>query len=49
MTKLLLRTVALTFLLASPVMAADIAVKAPPPAPASAYNWTGWYVGGNVG
>jgi len=33
--------------------AADLAVKAPPPppmAPASAYfNWTGFYVGGNVG
>jgi outer membrane immunogenic protein len=23
--------------------------QAPPPAPAPVYNWTGWYVGGNVG
>jgi outer membrane immunogenic protein len=30
--------------------AADIAVKAPPsPPPAPVYNWTGFYVGGNVG
>jgi len=26
-----------------------MAVKAPPPAPAPVYNWTGWYVGGNLG
>jgi outer membrane immunogenic protein len=24
-------------------------VKAPPPPPAPVHNWTGWYVGGNVG
>src|SRR5262249_48467700 len=29
--------------------AADMAVKAPPPAPAPVYNWTGWYVGVNAG
>jgi outer membrane immunogenic protein len=29
--------------------AADMAVKAPPPAPASVYNWTGWYAGVNAG
>jgi outer membrane immunogenic protein len=28
--------------------AADLALKAPPP-PAPVYNWTGWYVGLNVG
>jgi len=30
-------------------LAADIGVKAPLPAPAPAYNWTGFYVGGNAG
>jgi opacity protein-like surface antigen len=30
--------------------AADMAVKAPPPAtPAAPYNWSGFYVGGNFG
>jgi outer membrane immunogenic protein len=29
--------------------AADMAVKAPPSAPAPVDSWTGWYVGGNVG
>jgi outer membrane immunogenic protein len=29
--------------------AADMPVKAPSPAPAPVYSWTGWYVGGNVG
>jgi outer membrane immunogenic protein len=29
--------------------AADMAVKAPPIAPVVAYNWTGCYIGGNVG
>ncbi len=30
-------------------VAADMAVKAPPPAAAPAYSWTGFYVGGNAG
>src|SRR5947208_1086204 len=29
--------------------AADMALKAPPPAPVLAPTWTGFYVGGNVG
>jgi outer membrane immunogenic protein len=29
--------------------AADMAVKAPPPAPAPVSSWTGWYVGVNTG
>jgi outer membrane immunogenic protein len=34
--------------LASAASAADMALKAPPPAP-PAWNWTGFYVGGNIG
>jgi len=33
----------------TPALAADMALKAPPPPPAPVYSWTGWYVGGNVG
>jgi outer membrane immunogenic protein len=49
--KLVLRSVALTAMIAGPAMAADMPVKAPPKAvaPAPAYSWTGFYVGGNVG
>jgi outer membrane immunogenic protein len=36
-------------LLGTPAFAADMAVKAAPPAPAPVYNWTGWYVGVNAG
>jgi outer membrane immunogenic protein len=39
----------LTALLATPAMAGDMALKAPPPSPIAEPNWTGWYVGGNVG
>jgi outer membrane immunogenic protein len=40
-----------TFVLAASgsAFAADIAVKAPLPAPVPVYNWTGWYVGVNAG
>jgi outer membrane immunogenic protein len=51
MKKILLAAVALT-VLAAPAMAADLAVKAPAYKalpPVYAYNWTGCYVGGNVG
>jgi outer membrane immunogenic protein len=36
-------------LIGSSALAADVAVKAPPPAPAPVYNWTGWYAGVNAG
>jgi outer membrane immunogenic protein len=36
-----------SFLLAGPAFAADMPVKALPPAPI--YSWTGWYVGVNAG
>ena len=42
--------VVVAMLAASPVSAADLAIKAPPAAVvAPVYNWTGFYVGGNVG
>jgi hypothetical protein len=40
---------AIAALIGAPAFAADMAVKAPPPAPAPVYSWTGWYVGGNLG
>jgi outer membrane immunogenic protein len=47
MRKVLLgSTASAALLLAVPVMAADMAVKAPPPV---YYNWTGFYVGVNAG
>ncbi len=51
MTNLLRSSVAMAALLAGPAMAADMQVKARPPAPApvAVYNWTGCYIGGNVG
>ncbi len=30
-------------------LAADMAVKAPPPAPAPVFSWTGFFIGGNIG
>src|ERR1700758_3049509 len=48
--KKLATAIAAIALIGTPAFAADMAVKAPPlPPPAPVYNWTGWYVGGNVG
>ncbi|HWX82136.1 MAG TPA: hypothetical protein VNZ48_00940, partial [Xanthobacteraceae bacterium] len=33
----------------STASAADMALKAPPPAPAPIFSWTGFYIGGQVG
>ena len=52
MKKFLLGTVGLLALgMAAPASAADMAVKARPPAPMMApiYDWTGFYIGGNGG
>lgn len=51
MKKLFLGTVGLIALgTAAPASAADMPVKAPPPAPLPAiYNWSGFYIGGNGG
>jgi len=52
MKKFLLATVGSVALLgmAAPALAADMAVKAPPPAPLPViYNWSGFYIGANGG
>ena len=52
MKRFLLATVGSVALLgmAAPALAADMAVKAPPPAPLPMiYNWSGFYVGANGG
>jgi outer membrane immunogenic protein len=51
MKKFLMGAVGLFALgMAAPASAADMAVKAPPPAPLPViYNWTGFYIGGNGG
>ena len=52
MKNFLLATVGLLALvgMATPASAADMAVKAPPPAPLPViYNWSGFYIGGNGG
>jgi outer membrane immunogenic protein len=43
--------VGLAILTATPVLAADMAMKAPPSAPVAdpSVNWTGFYLGGNAG
>jgi len=47
MKKILIGVAAILALTRAPVIAADMLVKAPPPAPVN--SWTGFYVGGNVG
>src|SRR5690242_6463841 len=48
MNKIAVSAAAITTLFATHALAADMPVKAAPPAPA-AYNWTGWYIGVNAG
>jgi outer membrane immunogenic protein len=49
MKKVLLAGVALATISAGTAMAADMQVKAQPAPFSAAYNWTGCYIGGNVG
>jgi outer membrane immunogenic protein len=49
MKKFLIAGVAAAAFYGTPALAADMAVKAPPPPPAPVWSWTGWYVGLNVG
>jgi outer membrane immunogenic protein len=46
-----LKYLASAAMLLSPVAAhsADLAVKAPPPAPVPVFSWTGFYIGANIG
>ena len=44
-----LAAIAAIALIGTPAFAADMAVKAPLPAPAPVYNWAGWYAGVNAG
>jgi outer membrane immunogenic protein len=41
MKKILIATAALATLIGTPALAADIALKAPPPAPVPVWSWTG--------
>ena len=50
MKKFLLGSVALAAMIAGPAaMAADLRPPAPPPPPVAYYNWSGAYIGFNVG
>ncbi len=49
MKKLLIAGAALATLIGTPALAADLALKASPLAPAPVYTWTGFYVGLNGG
>lgn len=49
MKKTLIGIGAIAALIGAPALAADMPVKAPPPAPAPASSWTGFYLGGQIG
>jgi len=49
MKKLLVAGAALAALIGTPALAADMALKAPPPPAAPPCVWCGWYVGVNIG
>lgn len=49
MRKAAIGIVAVAAMIGTPVLAADIVVKAPPPAPAPIMSWTGFYIGANAG
>jgi outer membrane immunogenic protein len=48
MKRIFVRALAIASLFSSAAMAADLPVKAPP-MPVAVYNWTGFYIGANIG
>jgi outer membrane immunogenic protein len=49
MKKTVIGIAAIAVLIGTPALAADMPLKALPPAPAPAWSWTGFYIGGNAG
>ncbi len=49
MKKTLLGIAAIAALIGTPALAADMALKAPPPPPAQVFSWTGFYIGAQGG
>lgn len=49
MKKIVIGVAAITALMGTHAMAADMATKAPPAPPAPVFSWTGYYIGGNIG
>ena len=49
MKNVLFAAAALATVMGTPALAADIALKAPPPPPAPVCAWCGWYIGLNAG
>jgi outer membrane immunogenic protein len=49
MQKLLLAIIAVGALCGAPAFAADMPLKAPPPAPMPVFDWSGFYIGGELG
>jgi outer membrane immunogenic protein len=49
MNRLFLASIAVAVSIATPTLAADMPVKAPPPVAATVFNWTGFYLGAHVG
>ncbi len=49
MKRISFAVVSALMLVGTPVFAADMALKAPPPPPAPIFSWTGFYIGGELG
>jgi outer membrane immunogenic protein len=49
MNRIVIAVAGIATLIVTPLWAADMPVKAPPPTPTPVYSWTGWYAGVNAG